>query len=227
MEKKQYDLCVEILRRLHNNGLLENIIIVGSWCIPFYKEYFSNVDYNISLKTRDIDFLIPSPSKIKGKTDIPKLMEDLGFVVTFSATKGYIKLQHPDLIIELLVPEKGKGINKPFPLPQLGMNAQTLRFLDLLTDNTIRVKLEEFHLTLPHPINFALHKLIIAKRRQLKEKSEKDKTAAFEILKSLIKDGKSSEVTKIFISLPVKWQKRILNVLEEEKEFDILDILSK
>ncbi|OVE76680.1 hypothetical protein BVX98_05185 [bacterium F11] len=40
MEKKQYELCHEILRRFYKHGLLENIILIGSWCILFYKNYF-------------------------------------------------------------------------------------------------------------------------------------------------------------------------------------------
>lgn len=125
MEKKQYKLWREILNRFHKNGLLDNIVLIGSWCLPFYKDYFhsSKVVDEAALKTRDIDFLIPRPSRIHQKVDIPKLVKDLGFITTFGGGKGYIKLEHPDLIMEFLVPERGRGTDKPFPLPNLGLNA--------------------------------------------------------------------------------------------------------
>lgn len=64
MEKKQSDLCFEILRRFHKAGILNNLILIGSWCIYFYNDYFSDIPYidQITIKTRDIDFLINNPS---------------------------------------------------------------------------------------------------------------------------------------------------------------------
>jgi len=70
VEKKQYELCLEILRRLSKVRVLNNIVLVGSWCIPFYKEYFAKAKYVPSIKTRDIDFLIPVPSRIQKKAKV-------------------------------------------------------------------------------------------------------------------------------------------------------------
>ena len=46
MEKSQYELCIEVLRRLDKAGILGDIVLIGSWCIPFYKEYFSDIRNN-------------------------------------------------------------------------------------------------------------------------------------------------------------------------------------
>lgn len=175
MEKKQSDLCLEILRRFHKAGILDDFILIGSWCVYFYRDYFVNVPYidQTAIKTRDIDFLIDAPLKIKRQVNIPELLKDLGFVTIYRGNKGYIKLDHPDLILEFLVPEKGKGTDKPVPLPKLGVNAVALRFLSFLSGNTVNVKVEDFHVTLPHPVNFALHKLIIFQRRLKEEKAIK------------------------------------------------------
>jgi hypothetical protein len=158
--------------------------------------------------------------------DIPALVQDLGFVSTFKGGKGYLKLDHPDLIIEFLVPEKGRGANKPYPLPQLGINATPLRFLNFLSSNTIKVKVEDFYLTLPHPANFSLHKLIIFQRRAGEEKAIKDKKTAVEILRALIDKGEAVVIKDIFDSTPQKWQKKIIKGLVETHEKEILDILS-
>jgi len=225
VEKRQYELCLEILRRLNRTGILKNIVLIGSWCIPFYKEYFRTKGYLSSIKTRDIDFLVPIPSKIQQKVDVPELLKDLGFVVGFKGPHGHIRLEHPRLVIEFLVPEKGKGSDKPYPLPKLGLNAIPLRFLNFLSDNTIEVKVEDFYLTLPHPANFSLHKLIVFQRRIREDKAVKDRNIAIRILGALINRGEKNIVSQTFDSIPQRWQKRIVKGLEEAKERGILNIL--
>ncbi|MCK4404274.1 MAG: hypothetical protein KAW02_04215 [candidate division Zixibacteria bacterium] len=229
MEKKQYELCLEILRRFHKAKILNHLVLIGSWSVFFYKDYFSSkpsMDYT-ALKTRDMDFLISMPDKIEQVVDIPTLLKDLGFVTTHRGDKGYMKLDHPDLIVEFLVPEKGKGIDKPYPLPKLGVNAQTLRFLDLLSDNTMKVKIEDFYLTLPHPANFALHKLIVSQRRNKEDKAIKDRDIAIKILRALINKGEVNIINNVFNSIPKSWQRKIIKGLKEAKEKEALEILQK
>lgn len=229
MEKKQYELCLEILRRFHKAKILNHLVLIGSWSVFFYKDYFSSkpfMDYT-ALKTRDMDFLISLPDKIEQVVDIPTLLKDLGFVTTHRGEKGYMKLDHPDLIVEFLVPEKGKGIDKPYPLPKLGVNAQTLRFLDFLSDNTIKVKIEDFYLTLPHPANFALHKLIVSQRRNKEDKAIKDRDIAIKILRALINKGEVNIINNVFNSIPKSWQRKIIKGLKEAKEKEYLEILQK
>ncbi|MFB3896047.1 MAG: GSU2403 family nucleotidyltransferase fold protein [bacterium] len=215
MEKKQSELCLEILHRFQNAGILSHCILIGSWCVYFYRDYFSRVPFidQSMIKTRDIDFLIENPRKIHIRTDIPQLLEDLGFLVDFKGNQGYIKLNHPDLILEFLVPESGKGTNKPYPLPQLGLNAQPLRMLGFLAKHTIRVQIDDITLTLPHPVNFALHKLLIYSRRKDADKALKDLTTAIVILNALIKQGKLNSIRQTYLSVPQTWQRSIINGL--------------
>ncbi len=227
MEKNQYELCLEVLRRLEKAGVLENAVLIGSWCLPFYEDYFSGVDYAPSIKTRDIDFLIPRPASIKSKTNVSELMKDLGFIVGFKGREGYIVLEHPELEVEFLVPEKGRSFNKPVPLPQLGLNAQALRFLELLAQDTIQVKAKDISLTLPHPANFALHKLIVAGRRRQKDKAAKDREAGLKVLKALIEKREIARVKGVFSSLPAKWQAMIVKELKGAEETDLIQILKK
>lgn len=228
MEKKQSDLCLEILRRFNKAGILNDLILIGSWCVYFYQDYFSNVPYidQAAIKTRDIDFLIDAPSRIRHNVNIPEILKDLGFVTIYRGSKGYIKLDHPELILEFLVPEKGKGTDKPVPLPMLGVNAVALRFLSFLSSNTIKVKVEDFFVTLPHPVNFALHKLIIFQRRLKEEKAIKDRNTAIEILKALINKGDMAILKPAFNSMLPKWQKKVIKGLEEVKEKAIFSLLT-
>jgi len=109
VEKKKYKLCLEVLHRFAEVGILKDIVLIGSWCLYFYKEYFYGVYVIPTLRTRDIDFLVPLPPKIKKRVDVPGILSDLGFVIEFVGSKGYLRLGHPDLIVEFLVPERGKG----------------------------------------------------------------------------------------------------------------------
>jgi len=153
------------------------------------------------------------------------LLKDLGFIVGFKGSKGDIILRHPDLMVEFLVVEKGKGSDKPYPLAQLGINAIGLRFLSFLTLNTIRVKVDKMELILPHPANFALHKLIVAQRRKNKDKKEKDHAAALNVIKALIKKKESKKLRKAFNSVPVKWQGKIVKELKAVTEDEIVQML--
>jgi len=226
VEKNQYNLCIEVLKRLEKAGILRDVVLIGSWCIPFYKDYFGSVKYLTAIKTRDVDFLVPTPSKTRTKADIPKLLKDLGFIVGFKGTEGYVQLEHSELIIEFLVPEKGRGLDKPYQLPQFGLNAQALRLLDLLIQDTIKVKIEGVEINLPHPANFALHKLIIFQRRTKEDKIAKDRNAAMKVIKALINKGEAVTIKRVYNSMIPKWQKKALKGLEEAGEKEILSILT-
>jgi len=223
--EKRYALFLEVLRRFQAAGLLKELILIGSWCQHFYRSYFAGLRYTPTIRTRDIDFLVPVPLRIKNKVDVEELLRDEGFVVTFSGGAGYMKLMHPELIVEFLVPEKGRGFDKPYPLPQLSMNAQPLRFLDYLLQNTIRIEAEGLKINVPHPAAFALHKLIILARRTKEEKLVKDRKEALGVLTALIRKGESGEIRSMFDRMPAGWKKRVLAVLTDIDNGEIMRIL--
>jgi hypothetical protein len=222
VEKNQYELCIEVLKRLEKAGILKEIILIGSWCIPFYGGYFAGTKYPSAIRTRDMDFLIPDPHKIRTAIDIPELLKDLGFVIGYGGEEGYIRLEHPELIVEFLSPQKGKGTDKPIPLPALGVNAVALRFLGLLTDNIIKVRVEDFDVLMPHPVVFSFHKLIISQYRPKGEKAIKDRNAAVGILKALIEKGESELIKEIYSSLLPKWKKKVLKGLQQTDEHEVI-----
>ena len=193
--------------------------------MPFYKEFFSGIKYLSTYKTRDVDFLVPQPRRIKINIDIGALLKDFGFVIGYKGSKGFMRLEHEDLIIEFLSPERGKGTDKPVPLPQLKINAHALRFLDFLAETIIKVKVEDFYVSMLHPATFALHKLIISERRANEEKAEKDRSMAFQLLNALIEKGEDKKIKEVFCSSPIKWQKKIIKVIKETHNKKILEIL--
>jgi len=219
-----FKLCMDVLGRLHDAGALERIVIIGSWCTYFYRKC-GVLGGNIgTLRTDDIDFLVPRPFRGDLHVDIPGLVKDMGFIVVRGMT-GAMQLEHADMKIEFLVPERGRGSDAPFNIDALGVVAQQLRFLDFLLEETIFVKTGNIKIRLPLPERFGLHKILISGRRHRPDKMAKDIEQGIDVLRSVIAAEKSEKVAEIFHSLPAKWRKAILVGLKGTD--DLLAILSK
>lgn len=225
MEKKQLELCVKVLKSLDQEGVLSDLVLIGSWGAYFYKNYFKKQGYDYALRTRDMDFLISLPLKVKKEVDIPRVLEKLGFLKDFVGSKGYVRFIHTELFVEFLVPDQGKGRDKPLVVAPLHVQAQPLRFLNFLTDSVIQVPFENLLIPVPHPANFALHKLIIFQRRTKNEKAIKDREMAVYILRMLLEKGEANIIKEVFSSVPEKWQKKILHGLDQTGEAEISDLL--
>lgn len=228
MDLKQRKLIIEVLKRFQRKGILKSVILIGSWCVPLYKEYFEELKNVSTLRTRDMDFLVPLDADFKSSVDVVELLKDLDFKEDFVGEEGYIQLIHPYLTLEFLVPEVGRGSKRPYKLPELGINAQRLRILDILENDTIQVELEGIKVIIPHPVTFALHKLLVSSRRTgsaKREKAAKDKRVAIQILQAMIKTKEIAPIKGIFNSLHKNRQKEILKLLTAENEPEILDLL--
>ena len=132
MASKQYDLCLALLRRLRDADVLDQLILVGSWCLLLYRRHFEGVGSVYAVRTRDMDFLIANPIKLQRKVDVPSLLADLGFLNSLRGADGILILEHPEVMIEFLVPERGRGGATVRDIPELGINAQPLRFMIFL-----------------------------------------------------------------------------------------------
>lgn len=227
MEKKNNDFCLEILKRLSDAGVLKHIVLIGSWSIYFYKYYFKSKDYSTFIRTKDIDFLVPLPAKFSLQANIFELVKDLGFIESHRGSKGYIVLEHPDLSIEFLVAERGRGVGRPYFVPQLSINAQPLRYLDFLAENIIFVNAEGLVLKLPHPAAFVLHKFIVFKRRKKIEKHDRDIEGALRVFHELLIHHQIDDIRSIFKRMHSKWQAQVLRNLRAIDESEIIDILQE
>jgi len=210
---KNYSQLLKVLKELNKHGLLSHLVISGSWCLFFYSRHYKNIDLSI-IRTRDVDFIYPLSSRIKSKIDVAEIMKNIGFSVDFS-NSGIVRLVHPEIFIDFIVPDRGRGLSAPFSLPELNINAQPLRFQDMLVDNTITINVDGLELIVPHPAAFALHKLLISDRRQIKEKGERDRHQAVELLGQLDKLGLIPELKSILSSMPKKRQLTIEKMLKE------------
>lgn len=210
MAATPYKLCDTILRRFAAMGVLPHVVLIGSWAVYFYRHYFKPADYQPSIRTRDMDFLVDlPPPRLPQTVNLPRELAALDFVTGFRGEAGYMILQHPELLLEFLVPERGRGGDKAVSLPQLGVNAQPLRYLDMLLEGSITVRHDRLLLRLPHPARFALHKLLVAGRRRDAAKAEKDRNEARKVLAALEAAGEWAAVPACLQRLPARWHTAI------------------
>ncbi|MCF7797309.1 MAG: nucleotidyltransferase domain-containing protein [Lentisphaeria bacterium] len=220
--ENQRDIVQEVLERFYHHQILQHMVLVGSWCIPLYRDYYF-AHPNISpLRTRDIDFLLPRKFKNIHKVDVPALVEDLGFLIEFNYPDGLMRLVHPDLIIEFLVPQIGKGTDGPFPIADLSMNAQPLRAVAPLLDHTVSIDIGRISVKLPHPIIYGFQKLISSKDRHQKDKRNRDTSVALEILHICSREEPIDKLIKSFRAFTEKQQKVILRLLQQFGADEIL-----
>ena len=94
------------------------------------------------------------------------------------------------LRVEFLTPNRGRETEEPQKLPALGTDAQPLRFLDFLIrepEQAVLLHGAGILVTVPAPQRYALHKLIIARRRRNDSKRDKDRMQAQALLDALVR----------------------------------------
>lgn len=205
----RHRLFVDVLWRLQEVGALREIVLIGSWCKYFYNDWFENPEALSPNKTTDIDFLISLPLRFERKIDVPAALAPLGFRVEFNNT-GYMTLYNPELHIDFIVPEKGRGVDHPITVAGLGIRASALRYMGLLLDHPITVEKDDLHVKLPHPVNFGIHKLLVSTRRAKEVKAAKDFLNGCEILSAVMESGKGSQIQTLWTSLPMGWRRTVL-----------------
>jgi hypothetical protein len=154
--EENYKLLSAVLKKLQNAGALQHLILAGSWCQYFYRILFAGAAEIPLLRTTDIDFLIPNPPGVKQPIDVSKILVELGFDEHLDYKTGLVKYVHPDLEIQFLTPERGRGQDTPCTIKNLNINAEGLRYLNLLQNHNFEMQHDGIIMRLPEPEAFLL-----------------------------------------------------------------------
>ncbi|MDA8139232.1 MAG: GSU2403 family nucleotidyltransferase fold protein [Desulfobacteraceae bacterium] len=165
MEEK-YELLSTVFKELQGNSVLDGLVIVGSWCQYFYRLLFDNAPEIPLLRTLDIDFLVPNPSKFKSNVDVSQLLNRLGFDSDFDYSTGLVKYVHPDLEIQFLTPASGRAKETPYEIMQLNIIAEGLAYMKMLQDHKFSMVHKGLTVWLPEPEAYTLHKVLISIKRK-------------------------------------------------------------
>jgi hypothetical protein len=217
--EKEHDLFLVILAKLDKEEVLQDIILIGGWCPLVYKEYFGNPVEISMQRTADLDFLIPNPPRIHKDVDVSLILEGLGFDKKLSLLDGYEKYVHPDLEVEFLTPEKGRGRDKPYTIDKLHINAQGLRYLDLIQSYIMKTVYNGISINVPEPTAYVLHKFIISGRRKKSFKREKDIETARQLGEYLLEQEKQrKKMHEIYVDMADKWKIDLMRIVKGASE---------
>ncbi|MCB0327928.1 MAG: hypothetical protein KDD52_09975, partial [Bdellovibrionales bacterium] len=126
----------------------------------------------------------------------------------------YIKFLHPELMVDFLTVGRGSLKERPLKVEKLGIHTQSLQLLDILTVDTAQVKYKSTKITIPNPIRFALHKILISTRRPTPEKKEKDLRQGLDLLEICRRNEKYRDQIKLtFERLHKNRQRKISKIV--------------
>lgn len=215
MEEK-YKLLSTVLKGLQAKGVLDGLVIVGSWCQYYYRILFDNAPEIPLLRTTDIDFLVPNPSQFKTEVDVSDLLNMLGFDSDFDYSTGLVKYVHPDLEIQFLTPALGRVKDRPYEIKKLNINAEGLTYMKMLQDYKFTMTHQDVKVWLPEPEAYVLHKVLISQKRKDPAKKEKDLMAAKSIGELCLEfEIRRKRLKAIYGHMPKKWQKTVSGILKQ------------
>jgi hypothetical protein len=160
-----------LLETLSSVGFFEDSMLIGSWVMPLYQEFFG-ISY--TLRTMDIDFAI---HLLKGKKshriDLEELIVSRGFTPFFTQL-GIQKFSREGFTIEFIVHRRGGRDEDPVFVRDWNITAIPLPFVSIMTDFPFMAECEGYQIKAPLPEAFFLHKMITLARRVEASKRLKD-----------------------------------------------------
>lgn len=197
----------EVLTVLDNEGILSNAILIGSWCLFFYKYVFEH--FEATVRTTDIDFFVPKPKSIKEKNGLVNSLKEINYDLIHDTLTHKSSFISPDgFELEFLTKLNRENL-ACVKLGNTDVYAESISYVDIFVGNYIEVNYDGLSLKVASPSSYILQKLLINRKR--KGKGEKD----IESIKNvLLYIGASrnfkEELKNLFNSLPRKWKKEIL-----------------
>lgn len=176
----------EILAALAKAGVFRlRGVLVGTIAYQTYPAMFGTRLPAATIQTGDVDVAQFSEVSVAVNDSTPSILEilrevdksfrpiphmhDMRRAATYEAASG--------LRVDFLTPNKGPDTDAPKRLPALGTDAQPLRFLDFLIyepQPAVVLHGTGIYVLVPAPERYAVHKLIIARRR-LEGSAKRDK----------------------------------------------------
>jgi len=209
--------AAEIIEKCSSAKMIDGEgVLIGSYAFAAYSGILGVLFEKESLRTLDIDIVPDRQIEVvtKQKIDWPYRA-----VPTFSHKSLPSSFIGPGKIrIDLLTPLQGKEKGVPNAPRISGAGLQPLRFLDFLIESPIRTILigpgGGIPVTIPHPVRFAIHKLIVSTYRPVVEtaKKEKDLMQADQLIQVLAKEQPTElkEAYREAVDKGRKWKAAIL-----------------
>lgn len=165
---------VGLLKEFQQEGALEHLVLIGSWCLPVYREHYPIRQF--AFTTSDIDFSIHRPRELMYSPgiDLQESLAKLGYIPKagiLSKAEKYIPAPDSEansLSIEFLC-EPGRNALEPYRLPGLGIVANPVPYQKILLENRMTLTYKKVSVQLPRPAIWALHKIAVSQLREGKD----------------------------------------------------------
>ena len=207
----------EIIETFGQKGVLQHVMLIGSWAEYVYQENGYFINFQANLRTRDVDWLIKNIRRPSDKIDLIETMEEKGFVTEIDYVNGVHKFyKGSDLEVEFLVGEKGKGKMEAYEIEPFGIKAIGLRKMNILLANETSMYCNGFTIKVPTPEAYILHKMVINDDR--KDKQEKDISAILNMYYHIEQSDRAMEMLRRTLdSLTKKQQNKVRAFMQEHK----------
>lgn len=165
---------VGILKEFQRKGALGHLVLIGSWCLPVYREHYPIRQFTFT--TSDVDFSIHRPRDLRHRPGIAlqESLTKLGYIPKsgiLSTAEKYIPAPDSEansLSIEFLC-EPGRHALEPYRLPGLGIVANPVPYQKILLENSTTLIYRKIPVQLPRPAVWAIHKIAISQLRKGKD----------------------------------------------------------
>ena len=204
---------LRFLQFLDDCGVLEHIIVCGSWAEFVYAQTGLLPGFTLLLRTLDIDFLIRNIRKPPTPVNLVALAKERGYTFDKDLLFGTTKMFTPNgMEIEFLIAQKGSGVD-PVLKTNLGVHAQALRHLEILGNNVVVTDFLGLEVRVPEPEAYMLHKMVI-NRERTPAKQRKDARSVW----NLIEFVRAERCADLFQGLTKKEKQAVRDFMNTEPE---------
>ena len=123
----------QILEVLMDEGILDNVVLIGSWCLSFYKYIFDN--FKSTIRTTDIDFYVPNSKSIKEKNNTIVSLRNINYDLVLDTITNKTTFISPDgFEIEFLT-KLNRNRYACIKLGNTSIYAESLSYIEIFIPN--------------------------------------------------------------------------------------------
>jgi hypothetical protein len=211
------DVFLIVLKSLEAAGVLNEFVLIGSWCLPLYRHHFGGSDLIPAARTADVDLLVLRPGKPMREVDIPKVLAGIGFLEDVAFATGYAKYNREGFVVEFLSPLRGSGEEQVQKVGPLKITVQGLRYLNYREDELLILEYKGLAVRVPRPELYTLFKFIVHEQRKKPAKKEKDLETAQQMTRFLMDSAEGRDgLLWAFSRLTKKERQAVVRITEEK-----------
>jgi len=195
-----------------------------------YYHYLLSRKDRVSLRTKDIDIIVPEKLEMRGIRSVDKILQESGFEVRYKSRNRVPAVSYEgkiggfDVEIEFLTHLKGSGNERVIKV-QPDLHAQSLRYISVLLENAIEVTIDDclvgkksvMKIRVPSPGAYVFQKGLTFSRRINEIKKSKDLYYIFDVISQDPEWTKSirDEISGFKSKYPLKWTRRFVKNLRD------------